>query len=1129
MDFFQQAGGGEMGKGDNSVIEEHIYSSHLSEFVLKGLADLWKAGKLCDAVITVGVHHLKVHKLLIAAINPLLFRNPTDYESGTVLHIDLPSNINFECVKSFIRYLYSGRITLTSNNVSDLHKVSTFFNLEDLKNSCQMFLQSIQASNAENIKKKAVIVEPKSLQFWGVEVREMHSNILPSGDNAEQKLANTLEVEQQKTFSNYTNQAALPSFNSLAHKSESNMPVRKRGRTRCSNDQNIATVEHNLRQNLQDVQQNLHEDTKVLKELFVYSDKEKTILSLPLESNFEENVSNVTFNELVSNSGIDECTSSDEIQISYSTQPKTYMFTRSMGKKKEVLVDSSVKIKGKYDFEKQADGELSPVATGQIKKGRGKSKGGIKDKSLETQSEFTTVASEMENLMEKALTGKRGKSRRVASPEPIVKPEVVMRPPPKKRTKEIREMMEHESGEIVENIDSFLDSKDSEDKTYLPSSSAEKGKGTKPRAKRRYLPRNNAITRMVNEVEQMAKDTGGDNKFKCTLCGNEFIFPKRVVSHILKTHDIDLEEVIKYIFVESKDVLSPKVCDICGYKTKDPNFYYIHYHKYFRHGVPLPKGWKPFTCDICGKECFTKFQLRDHKLVHFEETPFVCEHCGSGFKSRTSLNSHVFHRHSSVRSHQCNQCPKTFKTRTQLLVHFRTHSGEKPFHCPQCHYKSTTRGNMRLHLTNRHKFDAEKIRDLMMQIKCQHGTTDEETLQETIDNLSLESTEISVSPPLLKKGKISKKNTSDTTRQMIVTSDHQGMSQTMSEDAENLEYLHIQTIKHKQKDLNLVNTDSQKAMQVIQAQGSTHKALFVDQNAILNGSSSDTQVFFTDQSIPQHVRVLIHDPGNMQGTQEYRILLPSDFQPSESSGIISLPDTLHPDQHLNITQDQQVGTDNRMIIRDILQSSEARSILSDVQTQTIETQEIQSLDSRSLVSNENLVHVTQGVLPDPNGMVVNSHPQERDQLLLVQSQTNFRSGHRSMLQEALQGRATESPLQSINPGIANPGQTKTSLKLVSVPSAADSTGTGAVPLHFQTAVSASSNSYLLGSQQGSLTSVSGSVLSTLQHDSQNGQSAEVASVTISSVPITNQHTYDQTNVGHYTTDSSQLYQNYYHY
>ncbi|KAL3842136.1 hypothetical protein ACJMK2_020184 [Sinanodonta woodiana] len=1127
MDFFEQAGGGEVGKGDNLVMEEHIYTSQLSEFVLKKLADLWKVGKLCDAVITVGVHQLKVHKLLIAAINPLLLQNPTDCESGTVLRIDLPSNINFECVQSFIAYLYSGRITLNRNNVSDLHRVSTIFNLEDLKNSCRKFLL---ATSAENIKKKVTIGEPKSLNFWGAEVREMHSNILLSGDNAEQKLADTLEVEQQKTFSNYTNQATLPSFNSLAHKSESNMPVRKRGRTRCSHDQNIATGEHDLRHNLQDVQPNLHEDAKVLKELFVYGDKEKSILSLPLESNFEESVSNVNFNELVSSSGIDEGASNDDIQISYSTQPKTYMFTRSMGKKKEVLEDSSVKIKRKYDFQKQADGELSPATTTQIKKGRGKCKGGVKDKSVETQSEFTTVdvASEMESLMEKAVTGKRGKSRRVASPEPAVKQEVVMRPPPKKRTKEIREMMEHESGEIVENIESFLDNKDSEDKKYLPSNSAEKGKGTKPRAKRRYLPRNNAITRMVNGVEQMTKDTGGDNKFKCNLCGNEFIFPKRVVSHIIKTHDIDLEEVIKYVFIESKDVMSPKVCDICGYKTKDPNFYYIHYHKYFRHGVPLPKGWKPFTCDICGKECFTKFQLRDHKLVHFEETPFVCEHCGSGFKSRTSLNSHVFHRHSSVRRHQCNQCPKTFKTRTQLLVHDRTHSGEKPFHCPQCHYKSTTRGNMRLHLTNRHKFDAEKIRDLMMQIKSQPGTTDEETLQQTVDDLSLEPTEISVLPPLVKKEKMGKKM-SGTTRQMIVTANHREMSQTMSEDAESLEYLHIQTIKNKQKDLNLDNTDSQQAMQVIGAQSSAHKTLFVDQNTILNGSSGDTQVFFTDQSIPQHVRVLIHDPGNMQGTHEYRILLPSDFQPSESSGIISLPDTIRQDQHLNITQDQQVGADNRMIVRDILQSSEARSILSDVQTQTIESHEIHGLDSRSLVSDENLVQVTQSVLPDPNGMVVNSHPQERDQLLLVQSQSTFRSGHRSMLQEALQGRATESSLQSINSGIANPGQTKTSLKLVSVPSTADSTGTGAVPLHFQTAVSASSNSYILGSQQGNLTSVSGSVNSTLQQDPQSGQSAEVASVTISSVPISSQHTYDQTSVGHYTTDTSQLYQNYYHY
>ena len=284
-----------------------------------------------------------------------------------------------------------------------------------------------------------------------------------------------------------------------------------------------------------------------------------------------------------------------------------------------------------------------------------------------------------------------------------------MRPPPKKRTKEISEMMKNVDNDLLVTVDKLQE----EDKTL---GKKKKVKG-KPDTSNLRLPKTQLLMQTVAQIYDRGSDIVGERMFRCDFCGNEYLCAKRILTHVVKTHDMLLEESAEHVTVLKKN-LSPKMCDVCGYKAKDPNIYYIHFHKYFRHGVSLPHGWSPHKCDLCQKEFFTKFQLKEHKLAHFEETPFICQHCGTGFRTRTGLNSHMFHKHSKEKKHACSECTKTFKTKTQMLVHSRTHSGSKPFACTCCTYRSTTRGNMRLHLTNRHKLEVDVIKGIMENLKA---------------------------------------------------------------------------------------------------------------------------------------------------------------------------------------------------------------------------------------------------------------------------------------------------------------------------------------------------------------------------------------------------------------------------
>ena len=308
-----------------------------------------------------------------------------------------------------------------------------------------------------------------------------------------------------------------------------------------------------------------------------------------------------------------------------------------------------------------------------------------------------------------------------------MKDKVYMRPPPKKRTKEIREMMKNEEdvkltdtgATDLGNVITHPTVHDDLEQPMFKTEAAAKKVMPKVPKKRIRKPqvKNEALLEKVAEFDSMASKISGDKLYRCCFCDSEFLFAKRALSHVVATHEITVDESVEYVNIEDKNAPTKdsRVCDICGYKTKECGIYYIHFHKYFRHGVPLPRGWKPFTCDLCKKEFFTKFQLREHKLIHFEDNPFVCNTCGTGFKSRTCLNSHIFHKHNKVKRYKCIECPKSFKTRTQLKVHSRIHSGEKPFLCPvlECTYRSTTRGNMKLHLCSKHKFPNNVVKTYM--------------------------------------------------------------------------------------------------------------------------------------------------------------------------------------------------------------------------------------------------------------------------------------------------------------------------------------------------------------------------------------------------------------------------------
>ncbi|XP_063543722.1 zinc finger protein 3-like [Cydia strobilella] len=104
----------------------------------------------------------------------------------------------------------------------------------------------------------------------------------------------------------------------------------------------------------------------------------------------------------------------------------------------------------------------------------------------------------------------------------------------------------------------------------------------------------------------------------------------------------------------------------------------------------------PHLCDVCNKEFRKANKLLIHKRTHTGERPYTCNICHKQFSYSNGLKVHL-RTHTGEKPHVCQTCNKKFGQWSSLKVHERIHTGEKPYSCEICKKEFAQLNNLNKH------------------------------------------------------------------------------------------------------------------------------------------------------------------------------------------------------------------------------------------------------------------------------------------------------------------------------------------------------------------------------------------------------------------------------------------------
>jgi len=110
----------------------------------------------------------------------------------------------------------------------------------------------------------------------------------------------------------------------------------------------------------------------------------------------------------------------------------------------------------------------------------------------------------------------------------------------------------------------------------------------------------------------------------------------------------------------------------------------------------LDSSTQSYVCETCGRSFTKKERLILHERTHTGERPYECKTCGRRFSLAGNLRRHL-PLHSSHKPFMCELCGRTFIRRAYLEDHLAVHVTAHPYACSLCPKRFNSGGQLRLH------------------------------------------------------------------------------------------------------------------------------------------------------------------------------------------------------------------------------------------------------------------------------------------------------------------------------------------------------------------------------------------------------------------------------------------------